>query len=473
RDFFEGCSAVVVNGRAKRGLVTYTLGERGGARNSADGVTSRVVLVDLSTGRLLANVVGPGKWVGKAIHPDGERFVLEGQAGEDSGKLATCTASGKKMNVLDLWVPFGEASDKDRFTRLCQFADEKRLVTSNESGTVAIWDFDQKQIESSFRIPRTSVPAISPDGKHIGFCGGDRMGIFRIETQDAVGARPAPLMNFWVRSCFSPSGKYLAAASQQKLMIWDLATADVVFEGDIPGLNLAFGLEFPDDDFVLISNEYLVEWKSRIKVWQYTNGGGNTNCEGGYTFFANGAIMPAKIPHPEALRMLDEAQNQSDLFVVKKGASIRVDVSGVPDQYRQEVSAGLTKQVEAVGCVVADSAPVTLKATISAPSQTTVSYFRLGDFAFTSYTSSIQYVCDGQIIWSGQTTNQPGMLQEKRDKSWQQQIDEAASKPNLYYFKTVKLPEFLQKPQGPATPGKTVRAQQTIGVSKITTNGIE
>jgi hypothetical protein len=55
-----------------------------------------------------------------------------------------------------------------------------------------------------------------------------------------------------------------------------------------------------------------------------------------------------------------------------------------------------------------------------------------------------------------------------RDKSYQQQIDEAGAKPNLYFFQSVNLPEYLQKPSG--DQGTQSLA---LGVSKVTNGKLD
>ena len=276
-------------------------------------------------------------------------------------------------------------------------------------------------------------------------------------------------MDFWVRGVFSPSGQRFAAASHHALTIWNVADGEQLFHGSIPGLNTAFGIEFPSEDFVLIAKEYLVEFASGIKVWQYSRGG-SPICKSGYTFFgADSTIVPAQVPHDEAVRLLEEAKKQADLFVIKKGAKVAIDLTGVPAAYREQVEKGLTQQLAKVDCQVADNAPVTVKAKITGPHKDKISYFRLGSFDFQKYVSTLTYEFDGKAIWSSSRTNVPGMLREQRDKSYQQMIDEAAAK--LHFYQSVNLPEYLQKPSGPAA-GRPSRGQQTIGVSTVTAQGV-
>lgn len=465
-DFFEGRNGFAVSSLGKRAAVSYKLDARG--RN--EKTTSRIVLVDLATGRTLANASLDGNYQVIALHDDGQQIVAEKVASSDrfgrnkAYTLVTLIARGTNVTVQDEWIPYSQSENDSRHVRFAEFASDNKFVTCNEPGHVAVWDFATRKLDFRFNIPRTSIPALSPDRRYVGYCGGDRVGIINLETQEPVGQKPAKGMTFWVKGQFSPSGRRFAASSQTKMMIWDLETGETLFDGDIPGLQLAFGLAFPAEDFVLISSEYLVEWTSGIKVWQYQDAG-SPQCYNGYTFMVSNAVVPMQLPHPEANRLLSEAKQQSDLFVVKKGVSVSLDVTSIPTEHQNEVRESLTKQIEKIGCGIAANAEVLVKASITGPKKDTVSYFSAGSFQIDRYASTVEFDYDGKTIWSSTQTNVPGALFSPRDKSYQQQIDEAGAKPNLRFFGYVNLPEYLQKPSDNDSNGG--RAQQTLGVSKV------
>lgn len=192
----------------------------------------------------------------------------------------------------------------------------------------------------------------------------------------------------------------------------------------------------------------------------------------GTMFMVSDAVVPFEMPHPEALRLLEKAKEQSDLFIVKKGVSLAIDVSEVPSQYQAEVKKSLTERIDKIGCKVAASADVTVKASVSGPKKDSVSYFSAGSFQIDRYTSTINFMYDGKKIWSSSQSNVPGALTSPREKSYQQQIDDAGAKPNLRFFGYVNLPEYLQKPAGNTSQRPGARPQQTLGVSKVSSNGL-
>lgn len=469
-DFFESISGMAVDASGKHAAVSYSLGGRGPNAK----VTSRIVVLDMASGKLLANTSLDGHFVIIAMHDDGKQMVAEevvtsGPFGrEKQHVLVTLALNGSKVALVKRWVPYSNVDEGGRHVRFAEFARGGKLVTCNEPGVVAVWDFASLTLDFFFQIPRTSIPALSPDRQYVGFAGGNKVGIVNLETREPAAMKAADDMTFWVKGAFSPSGKRFAASSQQKLMIWDVATGEVVFEGDIPGIALAYGLHFPAEDFVLLSNETLVEWASGIKVWQYS-GGGPRRTVGGFTYIAADAVVPVEMPHAEAKRLLEEAKKESDLFVVKKGTPLAIDVTEVPQQYQNEVKESLAKQIQGINCTLAASAPVTVKAIISGPKEETVSYFSAGSFVMNKYTSTIQFEFQGKTIWSSSQSNVPGALTSPREKSYQQQIDEAGAKPNLRFFGYANFPEYLQRPAASST---SAGGQQTLGVSKVSATGL-
>lgn len=314
----------------------------------------------------------PDRFVVIAVHDDGKQIVAEeviesGGFGRDKQHiLVTMALNGNKIRLVNRWIPYSNRDEKGRHIRFAEFASGGKLVTCNEPGKVAVWDFASRKLDFFIQIPRTSIPALSPDRQHLGFAGGNKVGFVNLETRQPVAMKAADDMAFWVKAAFSPSGKRFAASSQQKLVIWDVTTGEVLFEGDVPGIALAYGLHFPAEDFVLLSNETLVEWTSRIEVWKYS-GGGARRSVGKFMYIAANAVVPVNVPHPEAEHLLKKAKQQSDLFVVKKGTRLTIDVSAVPEQYHNKVKQSLTEQIAGIGCTVATDARVKVKATISGP----------------------------------------------------------------------------------------------------------
>ena len=245
-------------------------------------------------------------------------------------------------------------------------------------------------------------------------------------------------MNYWLTTAFSPSGKRFAAATMSKLMIWNVENGEVLFEGPVTDVNLREPLIFPHDDFIVLGKQLLFEYASGIRVWKYSGINAATSLMGQPLVASldrnGGSLFTAKMPHAEALATLDKARNDPGLFVLREGVDVAIDVSKVPGQYRQQVQSSLEKQVAKMKCQVNSGAPLRLVAEISGPKSKQVRYMFAGTFTVQEYASSLRFDYQGQTLWRRGATNTPGMIGSTREKSMQQQIDEAGRKPNLGYF---------------------------------------
>lgn len=470
-DFWERHARTTFNVFAKRAVVTHHFGRHG------QPATTRMELIDLETGQSLANASGEGKWDALAIHDDGQQIVVQNieDNKETQGQLGTVRLQGKKIVPLDLWKPYEVMTEppKEKIVRFARFINNNRLLTLSQNGRVVIWDFASRKPVRRFNYHGACQPSLSHDRKYLAICGGDIFGIVNLEDpNEEPSVKPAPGMNYWLSSSFSPSCKRFAAATMQKLTVWDVASGDVLFEGNIPGLQTAGKLLFPDEDFVMVNNDKLIEFASGIKLWRYH--GSAAEMVHGETVFVHvgrekAKMIPAAIPHDAARDMLAQAKSQSDLFILKKGAPVAFDLRGVPRQWEQEVRELLMTNIENKGFKYAQSAPVTIKATITGPTQEAVSYHFAGNFVVNQYNSTLSIEYDGKSIWSQRSSNVPGAVSGRDQADIKRQLNEAGRKPNTNFYSRVQLPDFLQKPSADGKP----QDQQMLGSSQVDASGIK
>ncbi len=468
-DFFEKLVESTFSRPAKRAVLTFHIGK------PAQPVKTRMVMVDLEQGKILANAIGDGKWVAMTISDDGQKVVVRNDDEKLQGQLGTVKLAGKVITPIDIWKPYETLpNEKDRVVRMAGFLNNGKLLTLNHTGQVVIWDFDSRSPLRRFHYHGEATPSLTIDRKYLGFAGGDLVGMVNLEDEsETPSVKAAPGMNFWIDSCFSPTCKRFAAANLNKLTVWDVTTGETLFDGPIPGIGTGGKLTFPDDNFVMVNGDKLIEVSTGIKLWQYH--AYSQWAEGKTVMVANedkgGKMMEVKIPHPKAIEMLKQAKSQSDLFIVKKGASLDIDLSGVPQQYQVNVEQSLKKNLEAKGFRYRQGSPVVLKPTITGPSREAVSYSFFGSLAVNKYTSGLGIFYNGVNVWNGGIgSNVPGMISAKSSDEAQRQLEEAGRGPNLSFFNTVALPDFLQKPS--ATGGNNQVQSQMLGSSRFTPNGL-
>ncbi len=467
-DFWEKYAHSTFNAYAKRAVITHHFGRPG------KEASTRMELVDLESGTTLANASGEGHWTALAIHDDGQQVVVKNLAEESLGQLGTVRLQGKKIVPIDLWTPYEAMTEppKEKDVTFAAFINDGKFLTVSQNGRVVIWDFATRKPVRRFNYHGACQPSLSNDRKYLAICGGDIFGIVNLEDESEIpSVKAAPGMNYWLSSSFSPSCKSFAAATMQKLMVWDVASGDVLFEGSIPGLSTAGKLLFPDEDFVMVNNDKLIEFSTGIKLWRYH--GADPNSVNGEIVFVHigqegGKIMPISIPHDGARAMLAEAKAQSDLFILKKGAPVALDLRSVPRQYQGEVRDLLMDNIEKMEFKYSENAPVTIKATITGPTQEAISYHFAGNFVVNQYNSIVSIEYDGKSIWAQRSTNVPGAVSGRDQADIKHQLDEAGRQPNTKFFGGVRLPDFLQKPSADGKP----QDQQMLGSSQINNKGV-
>lgn len=471
RDFWEKTVRVTFNVYAKRAVLTYHLGRHG------KPVVSRMEMIDLETGRVIGNASGDGRWTAFDIHDDGVRVVVQNMSDDEAtkGQMGTVELKGKKIVPLDLWTPYSEmeAAGKEKVVTFAKFLNNNRLLTLSQNGRAVIWDFATRKPVRRFNYHGACQPSLSHDRKQLAICGGDIFGMVDLEDDSVEpSVTDAPQLNYWINTSFSPSCKRFAAANMNKVMVWDVATGDVLFDGKIPGIMTKGTLTFPHEDFIMVGGDHLIEIDSKIKLWKY-NGGLKKMVHGQMLLIhregKGGRIMPSEIPHQAALDILAEAKSQSDLFILKKGAGVNFDLSGVSGQWRGDVEQSLKENIERMGFTYSPSAKVTLKATIKGPEQDAVSYHFAGSFVVTKYTSQLNINYEGKSLWGQNATNVPGMVSGRDKAGIKKQLEKAGRTPNIKFFAGANLPEYLQKP----TEGQqNNRDQQMLGASSVNLNGI-
>ena len=472
-DFWEKYSRTAVNPVAGKAVITHHLNKRG--RDAKQ--STRMEFIDLKTGQTIANATGDGLWTALAINDDGERIVVQnvGERDKSGEQLGTVMLRGKRIVPLDLWKPY-ESMDKpvkEKVVRFARFINGNKLLTLSQNGKVVIWDFETRQPVRRFSYHGACQPSLSNDRKYLAICGGDIFGIVNLEDPNSTpSVQKAPQMNYWLSSSFSPSCKRFAAATMGKLMVWDVDSGEVLFEGKIPGVSTNGQIHFPHEDFVMVNNDKMIEFASGIKLWRY-HGAAPVNI-GGQSAFVHigrdgGKLHPINIPHQGALAMLEEAKSQSDLFILKKGSSVSLDLNEVPGTYRGDVEQKLKENLENKGFKYSSNAPLVLKAKITGPKTEAISYHFAGSFVFNKYESMLNLMYEGQSLWGTRSSNVPGMVSGRGKAEIEKQLKKAGSKPNLVIFSGAQLPDFLQKPTEGKGPN---RDPQMLGSSNIGINGL-
>ena len=467
-DFFEKLSGVGINIVAKKAVVGYVLGNP-----SIEG-TSRITICDLARGRATASASTPGQMIPIGLHDDGEHVLMrrtEFGFGK-SDRLEIWSIEGKEVVKSLIWTPFDDVTGGQRDVMWAEFIDSNTLAISSRGGRVALFNVATAQPICHFETSEGAVPAMSADRKWIAFCSTSTMGLFDVEKREVAVAQSTPEALTWPFMAFSPSGRRLGCIAQDRILVWDTATGQLEKNFKTPGIHIHGNIDFPDDGFILCANQFLVALDTQLKLWQY-KGLEYARTVGGTTFLAvsgfnaPGTLAAAKLPHPAALSMLENATKQPDLFVFRKGTPVKLNVTGIQDAHRKRVSDALTKKLELMKCPVQADAAVEIVAKVEGPKQKEIRFWHSGEYKVKEYLTKLEFMYQGKVIWKASGTNVPHFVSLKKGENLEGVLRKASAQPAYAYYDNIVFPEFLQKPSESQAAG----AGQTMGACSVTPTG--
>ncbi|MGE5193944.1 MAG: WD40 repeat domain-containing protein, partial [Deltaproteobacteria bacterium] len=410
-------------------------------------------------------------------HDDGEQVVMRR---EEFGfgnldRLEVWIVEGTDVVKTLAWIPYEDVPGAPRDVLWAEFVDADTLATCSRGGRIILWKFPDIKPLCILNVGADGLsPALSPDRRLIAYCSGKEVGLFDVRKKQVLAQQAVPESLVWPSLAFSPSGKQLACAARDSLVVWDVASGKL--ERTIPaaGLFIHGPVNFPADGFVLANHKYLIDLENQLKLWTY-EGAEAVRSAAGWTMFGvtdgeknPGALVVEQVPHGAATDLLKKVLTDPSLFVLKAGTTVKINVSGIRDASQQgRVQNGLAKRLETIGCKAGPAGTIELVATVDGPKERTVSYFGSGDFKVQEYFSKVQFVYEGKPAWESSVTNVPGVISLKRGENIGSVL-KANEKPNYDFFDRVELPKFLQKPPEGQGPGRSL----TLGQSRLTTAGI-
>ena len=465
-NFFEGMKGIAYNPTAQKALVGYAMREGG----------VRLVMCDIQSGKTVGTAQAPGQMAPIALHPDGKQILMRrdefGFGNLD--RLEVWSIKGKGIQKSLIWTPYDDVQGGSRDVMWAEFVDAETLVTSSRGGKVVVWAYPALKPLCHFELVDGAVPCLSGDRKTIGFCNGERVGLFDIATRKITALTSIAGKLQWPYTAFSPSGKRMACIAFSRILVWDTATGKLLQDFETPGIHIHGAISFPDENYILGANKYLIDLENQIKLWEYSGAeqflsAGNLNLAGLGAHNASGALLALELPHKEARDLLAKALTQPDLFVFREGTVVKIDVAGVPAADQVHVREALTKKLAELKCTVADTGTISLVATVTGPKEREIRYMHSGDYKVQEYLTQLSFVYQGTSAWFASGSNVPGMLWLKKGENIEGVLRKASEKPNINFYDGVILPKFLQKP----TAGQGVNARQSLGGSQITTTGLK
>lgn len=467
-DMFEKVTALVTHPLANSVVVQYTA-----LRPGREEKNHRFVICDLEKQKAAATPPGFVNILALAIYPSsaldglfflsrrdkfgfGNRDVLSINSAKGGGKSASGHPSASFQQGWFTWTPYETMTGAARDVKWADFPNQRTLVTCSGTGRILIWNLANMQPEASLQTTMGHVPALSPNRQWLAFATRDQIGILDIETRRIVALQNTPRPQAFPILAFSPSGKKLACLTNQRMIsVWDVASGTLEADFSLPG-GIMFGEKFifPHDDFILGGNRYLLHWKSQLLVWDYKNIEaaaplGDLTC---VVFSQSSAVRVGNvsclglthIPHAAALQVLENALKRPETFAFRAGVPVKLDVSAIPEDARDDVRNILAERLKKMDCVIQETAEITVAAGASGPKERTVSYWHSGDYKVKEYHVWLKILAGDQVLWETSAGGVPFILLLKPGENVGQKLRELTAKPNYDWFSTVALPRFLR-----------------------------
>lgn len=330
-----------------------------------------------------------------------------------------------------------------------------------------MWNVEQVKPIYHFQLASGSTPALSPDRKHLFYAQRTSIGVLDVDKGEVLASRKFHGI-VWSALRYSPAGDRVACLSHKRLLIFDFASGQTMLNVPKP-TSFGKGAFCFVGDHLLVGTRLLYDIKNQLVSWYYEGATGAIELGDHCCFVYNGRqkaagmVLPERIPHAAVFDAIDKAMLDPEFWVLAKGTTVKVDVSGVSDDNRREqLASSLAKRLTEKGFGVGDDGTITLQANVFNPVEEEVTYNdspALFDRSGTSakilkYTSGLKFVYGKETAWESYGSNVPSMLSQRSGESIQDAL-KRHEKPNYMWFDQVELPNLLRKPGTNSALGMT------------------
>ncbi|MDX1930076.1 MAG: SHD1 domain-containing protein [Pirellulaceae bacterium] len=455
-NFHEDIRRLEVNPIAQRAVVGYTVSF------SLPKPQSRLALIDLVSGKTIHTAPVEADMCPMCLLNDGSTVLMYGTSDdrkgfETSDQIQLWRVNGKKIIQSKTWIPFPDEAESwgKRTNGNLAYAvaiPNNKLIMVSGNGHLACIDVVTRKPYWHAKLSDNFAIDASTDRSLLAIADGHAIMIVDPQTGTVKAStflEDKPHIG-WPRIRWSPGGTKLLYAFMSEIRVLDLTSGNWVHQVGFTGGPIApNALSYPHDDYALLDNHLLVHIPSQIKVCDYRSATRITSV-GGMCFIGmqggdGGLVVPAKMPHPAAEKILAQAEKDPSVFLVHPGVQVAVNAAGA-GQWAGQVAQMLSKAATASGYKVVANAPIVIEASVSGPKQEAVSYIASGSYIANVYQSTVKITWQGKDLWSAGGSNVPGMISTGRGESIQDKLNELGKTPNLGVFENAKFPKMLQKP---------------------------
>lgn len=482
-------------------LVMLTTRQRAASRSEDDSYRS--IVCNLQTNDVVARIQWPGEV--KVLDYDASHDHLLVGAGIDRGPQYNflVALSGlrsyalKGIGYLDATFfqrpqkpSFGFTPRNELFAAGAISGDRIIAQKANVLSAVAT---GKSKVLFGFRSPNERHPVLSRDKRFLALSDTEQIAIVEVRSGKII--RTMELNDGQSRTLdFSPDGRRLAAKSDRRLEIWDLSSAERLSDASFLTLSSGSekGLQWTDNQNVLLHQKHLYNLGSQNFVWSYTPLKAMRTFRGMARISAVGRnasqIVGYQIPHPTAKRWIAEVGTNPESVVLDGSTPTQVLVDASPVIYDEieEIAKAVGKksgwniqpeaEVSLIARVRQTDEPIEIN--VRQIARRTISSSglippRFGSSGFRPPTIRIPipggmrtgssstpdrplkklsvrpYICefeirqDGKAVWSWNHGLKAGATVTANDSESDQQITERVTRPNLTTMKAVLIPSKI------------------------------
>ncbi|QDT63107.1 hypothetical protein V22_03070 [Calycomorphotria hydatis] len=486
REFSESFETVCKSPESGRILIGYSKKGHG----SVPAYT-RLVLCDLVNSRVIQEFGNDEQYVPLALDETGTKCLVRSEAFGfgNNNRLEQWDISSDSITKNFISNPYpkdGIGTSQD--IEWAAYGAGETFITASKKKKLLIWDRNTYRPLAQMELDSNQGYALSPGRRYLTVVG--RTGIWVVDLVEKTTVAQLDLPNGSRSSvAFTPSGNQIVSSnSSSGVEAWDFMTGDSL-TSFVPN-QVSNQFICLDDQYLLMREEILLDTNSRISLWEYRGSKQAVFTMSGMTWMCiSDGIRPkysviygGVLPHPEALQTLEDALKNDDVFAVKPGVPVSIDVSQVSvPEIREELSKELENKLLERQFRIDPSADVSLVASIFPPRNVSVTYYKtnsrfpISPFSRPSgkgetvqmpvYDYELKLVFEGRVLWikKGAYNTAPSST-SVGDKS----IAEALrpyreKKPSADLFKRIVIPEYLQSNADTA---------RSLGQSEVKANGI-
>jgi len=448
------------------------------------GDYTRLVLCDLDAGKVLGAGAAPVKMVPMALSDSGDEVLMRSSdrsgGKKDLLELWALTRSGISRELQ--WTPHDDASGSARDIHWASYIDEERFVTASRGGMLTVWK--AASARPLYYVKTKGLgdchPALSPDRKYLAYASGNQVCVLDLTSGKIAATQPAPKVEFPSPAfAFTPKGTRLLCGARDRIYVWDVETGALYREISLigsEGIHFRESMFCPSEEHLFLNSpvkSVLLDLESQLKLWSY-HGQDFAAPLGAVCWFSvpghngPGALVGTALPQAAIHEQIQKALEGPDLFILKPGTTVKLNVAGIADAAeREKVAAVLTRKLEANGCQVGPNGSIEMAASTVAGKRGDLTYIISGRGSqtapFQECLSQLKLVWQGKTLWEAGRSNHPGnTLLLNANESLEQHL-RANQAPNYEFFSTVELPKMIQKP---------TEGDGTLGASEVSTAGL-